>query len=203
MLSAITLSLQMQRMSFDLLDALSIEVAVHNSNKAPVSVRFDTPAEYSIDVLRDGNILWSSAAAQTAPMAIPAHVRQFMPGPTVLSVYIWNETTKDGASLTPGDYVVRARLLGEGNSAQASMRVHFTAPTPISALSSLHPGEEITIGGRLDEAKQRIDDGTASILLTKKLPNAPDAAIAVRGYVTTSLNREWVFFVERWARLGH
>ncbi len=203
MLSAITLSLQLQRASFDLLDGLSIEVAAHNTNKAPVSVRFDSPTEYAIDVVRDGNVVWSSNSQNPAPSSVPAHVRQFMPGPTVLSVYIWNETTNAGTSITPGDYIIRGRLLSQGNTPQTSLRVHFSEPTPISALSALHAGDEVTIAGRLDDTKQVISDSTGSIALTKRLLNAADAPVAVRGYMTTSLDKERVFFVERWARLGN
>ncbi|HEV7179686.1 MAG TPA: hypothetical protein VGN11_07435, partial [Candidatus Baltobacteraceae bacterium] len=125
MLAAITLSVQLQRTSFDLLDGLNITVAAHNSGKAPAALRFPSPAEYAIDVLRGDDVVWTSQLPPSDhDLGIPAHAKTLMPGPTVLAVYIWNETTKDGASITPGDYTIRVRLLADDIKSQGAMRVH-------------------------------------------------------------------------------
>ncbi len=200
---AITLSLQLQRTSFDLLDGLNIEVAVHNTAKTPATVRFPAPTEYEIDVVRGDDVIWSSMLpAPPHRETMPSHVKDFVPGPTVLAIYIWNETTKDNRSLAPGQYTIRARLLGETIAPQASLRVRFTDPTPVHGLSALHAGDEVTIAGQLDSAKQQLTDSTGSIRLSKKLLGAPDATIAVRGYTTTLPDGTMVFYVQRWAPLS-
>lgn len=204
MIAAVTLSLQLQRTSLDLLDGLNIEVAAHNSSALPVDVRFKAPAEYAIDVLRGDDVIWTSAPESKIPVAVPPHVKRLLPGPSVLAVYIWNEETTDGASVLAGDYTVRARLLGDGVEPQARVRVHFIAPTPVSALAALHVGDEVTIAGRYDGALATISDTSGSVQLTKKLIGAPsDAPIAVRGYVTVLADRSRVFFVSRWAKMLH
>ncbi len=200
MLSAITLSLQLQRTTYDLLDALSIEVAAHNTGKAPVSVRFPAPPEYRIDVLHNGNVIWSSMTAATAT-AIPPHAKLLMPGPTVLAVYVWNETAKDGASIAPGDYTIHAQMLGEAASAESSVRVKFASPTPVSVLSSLHQGDQVTIVGALDATRASLTDSSGTIPLARRLLGAPDGTVAIRGYLTTLADKTHAFFVERWAPL--
>ncbi len=198
--AAITLSLQLQRTSLDLLDGLNIELVAHNSSEAPADVRFPIPAEYAIDVLRDGTLVWTSlpSGSQHAG-SIPPHTKRLPAGPTVLAIYIWNEETLDGRSPAPGAYIVRARLLGDV-AAQASTTLKFIAPTPVSALAALHIGDEVTISGRIGADKETLTDSTGTITLTKKLLGAPsDAPVVVRGYVAESLAKTRVFFVERWA----
>ncbi len=58
MFAALTLSLQLQQTSFDLLDGVSIALAAHNGASAPAIVKFSKPAEYEIQVLRgnDGDL---------------------------------------------------------------------------------------------------------------------------------------------------
>ena len=199
-LSAITLSLQLQRTSFDLLDGLSIEVAARNSAHAPANVRFPAPAEFAIDVLRNGTVVWSSVPRAT-PATVPAHVRALNPGPTVLAVYIWNELAADGSSIAPGDYTVRVRLLSDQTPAKTETRVHFVAPLPVSALATLKRGDVVTIAGKLDAMKQQLTDGTGTIALARRLTTAPDGPVAVRGYLTTLSDRSQAFFIERWAPL--
>ncbi|MDP9025584.1 MAG: hypothetical protein M3N13_09450, partial [Candidatus Eremiobacteraeota bacterium] len=203
MFAAITLSLQLQRTSFDLLDGLSIEVAVHNSTQRPVDVHFAGPLEYAIDVLRNGNAVWTSVPpASEHPFAIPPHEKRLLPGPSVLGVYIWNEETRENASISPGDYTVRVRLLGQNAAPTATTNVRFISPTPVSALRALHVGDAVTIAGRYDVASQTITDATGSVRLTKKLLGAPvTEPTAVRGYITALSDRSRVFFVSRWARM--
>ena len=105
-LAALTLSLQLRQTSFDLLDGVSIEVATHNSATAPVVVKFAQPPEYEIDVLRGSDVIWKNSTEVPVEATFPVHTRQFVPGPSVLVVYIWNGTESDGAG--PRD-VHRAR----------------------------------------------------------------------------------------------
>ena len=201
MLAAISLSLQLQRASFDLLDGVNIQLAVHNTSKSPASVNFKEPTEYSIEVLRDGSVMWSSSPARS-PVAEHGHTKQFMPGPTVLAIYVWNEISSDGTTPAPGEYTIRARLLGESASPQASTRIRFVAPIPINALGAFRQGEEITIAGSLENDEQELYDAGGSVKLSRRLVNASDTQIAVRGYVIILPDKSREFFVERWAPLG-
>ncbi|MEO9169935.1 MAG: hypothetical protein ABI282_00755 [Candidatus Baltobacteraceae bacterium] len=204
MLAAVTLSLQVQRATLDLLDGLNIEIAAHNSAGIPVDVRFTEPLEYAIDVLHGADVVWTSTpATPSQPTSVPPHTKRLLPGPSVLAIYIWNEETKDNASVAPGDYVVRVRLLGDGITPQATVNVHFISPTPISALGALHLGDALTIAGRFDPVAQTLTDTTGNVKLTKRLPTAPtDEPIAVRGYSIALPDRTRAFFVERWARIA-
>lgn len=199
-LAAITLSLQLQRSSFDLLDGVDIEVAAHNSASSPVTLKFPKPAEYEIDIVRGNDVIWTSLSPPPPGAIFPPHQRNLMPGPTVLVVYIWNTIAADGSTPGPGDYTIRARLLGDGATAQATAPLHFINPVPVSALLKLKAGDELTIAGHLDVNKQVLTDASGSIKLMKRLLAAPpDAVVAVRGYVTTMPDRTQGFYVERWA----
>jgi len=198
--AAITLSLALQRTSFDLLDGVAIEVAVHNSAKLPATATFSQPGEYEIDILRGETLLWSNKQQYPPNVTFPAHKKQFLPGPTILAVYIWNAIEADGSTPGPGEYTVRARLLSTPGTADASTTVKFISPVPVSALEKLKLGEEVTIAGHLDGTKGMLTDATGTVPLMKRLATAaPDDVVAVRGYLTTLPNRTHAFFVERWA----
>ena len=197
--AALTLSLQVSRSTFDVLDAVNIEVVAHNPNKQAVSATFPEPAEYEIDLMRGSAVLWSSLRPLAPGTKFPAHARSFMPGPSVLAVFIWNGLANDGTAPPPGEYTVRARMLDAGNQPQATMPVHFINTVPVMAVAKLKEGDEVTISGTLDANKSRLSDASGTIPLMRKLTGAPQATVAVRGYLTTAPDHTKEFFVERWA----
>jgi hypothetical protein len=199
MFAAVTLSLQLQQNSFDLLDGVSIALAAHNSGNAPASVRFLGPSEYEIQVLRGNDVIWTNAAIAPVNTSFPVHIHKFVPGPSVLVVYIWNAVEADGSSPSPGVYTVRARLLGDGVTPEATAKLRFTAPFPTSGLDALKAGDVVTIAGTLDAMKQQLTDSSGTVMLAKRLPTAPDGTIAVRGYLLHRVGRPDVFYVQRWA----
>jgi hypothetical protein len=198
-LAALTLSLQLQQTSFDVLDGVSIEIAAHNSASSPQIVRFARPSEYEIQVLHGSVVIWSNVTALPNDASFPVHTRTFVPGPSVLVVYIWNGIESDGSTPGPGEYTVRARLLGIGVSPEASANVHFIAPLPIASLDKLKFGDTVTIGGTLDAQKGVLTDASGTILLARRLLGAPATPIAIRGYLIRRPDRTHVFFVQRWA----
>lgn len=197
--AAVTLTMQIARTTLDALDGVSIELAAHNASAKPATITFAHPEEYAIDVLHGSTVVWSTLRPIRAGVTFPPHVRTIPPGPSVLVVYVWNTIENDGATPSGGTYTVRARLLGEGVSPTAQTTIRFAMPTPISALAELKPGDEVTIAGRLDDDKLLLRDSTGAIALGRKLPNAPNAPIAVRGYVTLKTDGTRTFYVERWA----
>lgn len=199
-LAALSLSLQLQRTSFDLLDGVEIELAVHNSGKTAVPLRFPIPDEYEIDILRGSTVIWTSVSHYPPNVTFPVHARDFLPGPTVLVVRIWNAIDSDGSTPGPGEYTVRAKLLDAGPTLTAQTTFAFIHPVPISALSKLARGEVVTIAGRLDAQKGTLTDASGSMLLMKRLLAAPpDAVVAVRGYLDPAARTGPAFFVQGWA----
>jgi len=199
MLAAVTLSLQLQQTSFDLLDAVSIALAAHNGSNTPAIVKFSKPAEYEIEVLRGSDVIWTNQTVAPESTTFPIHMHKFVPGPSVLVVYIWNGVERNGTVPGPGTYVVRARLLGEGVTPEATAKVRFTDPFPVNGLDKTKIGELVTIAGTLDATKQILSDPSGAVTLAKRLPTAPDGTIAVRGYLLRRVGRPDVFYVQRWA----
>lgn len=200
--AALTLSLQLQRATFDILDAVNIEVVAHNSGKAPVSATFPSPSEYEIDLLHGSDVVWTSLRPQPPGAHFPAHGRSFMPGPSVLAVFVWNALAADGAAPAPGVYTLRARMLTSGTQPEATVPLRFINTVPVAAVDKLKDGDEVTISGTLDATKSRLTDQTGSIQLMRKLTAASQSTIAVRGYLTTAPDHAKGFFVERWAPLS-
>ncbi len=199
MFAALTLSLQLQQTSFDLLDGVSIALAVHNSASAPSIVKFSKPAEYEIQVLHGSDVIWANQTVAPENASFPVHTHRFVSGPSVLVVYIWNAVKASGASPGPGLYTVRARLLGEGVTPEATAKLRFTDPFPASGLGTLKTGDIVTIAGTLDATKQILTDSSGTVTLAKRLLTAPDSTIAVRGYLLHRVGRSDVFYVQRWA----
>jgi hypothetical protein len=198
-LAALTLSLHLEQTSYDLLDGVAIQVAVHNSSNRPLTVPFAKPAEYEIDVVHNGTVVWSNQTATPPEATFPVHTRQFIAGPSVLVVYIWNAIENDGTTPAPGDYTVTAHLLGQGVTPSASAPLHFISPVPATAVEKLNKGDVVTIAGTLDSTKELLTDASGTIRLARRLVTAPDGTIAVRGYLIAEPNRTHVFFVQRWA----
>jgi hypothetical protein len=195
--AALTLSLQLERTSFDILDGVSIEVVTHNSSAKPVPVVFPKPSEYEISIEKNGVAIWNNQTAQPLGVTIPPHMRAMMPGPNVLTVYIWNAIENDGSTPAAGTYTVHAKLLGKAENPEASLDIKFINPVPVSALAKLNVGDELTIAGTLDATQQQLTDATGTILLAKKVPLK--GLVAVRGFITERQDHIRVFFVKRWA----
>jgi hypothetical protein len=200
MLAALSLSLQLQQTSFDLLDGVSIALAAHNPANTAQLVKFAHPVEYEIQILDGGKVIWSNAAPAPEPTIFPIHARKFVPGPSTIVVYIWNGVENDGDAPEAGDYTVRARLLGVTETPEATAKLHFAPPTPIVALDKLKTGDVVTIAGTLDATKGVLTDTSGSVTLGRRLTTAT-GTIAVRGYYLKRVNRTPVFFIQRWAPL--
>jgi hypothetical protein len=199
-LAALTLSLQLRQTSFDLLDGVSIEVAAHNSANTPARVKFAQPAEYEIEVLHGSDVIWKTSPVVPVEATFPVHTREFVPGPSVLVVYIWNGTESDGSSPSPGTYTVRARILGQGVTPEATAKLRFFDPVPVTALEHLKTGDTVTIAGTLDPTNGILTDPSGTIPLARRLLTAPaTGTVAVRGYLLRRVGRPSVFFVQRWA----
>jgi hypothetical protein len=200
--ASLTLSLQLQRTTLDILDGVNIEVVAHNSDKRPVSASFPTPSEYEIQILRGNDVLWTSLHPQPPGSHIPPHPRTFMPGPNTVAVYIWNGIDSDGTTPGPGDFTVRARLLASGLQPEAKATLRFINPVPVMAVQKLKEGDEVTIAGTLDATKGRLSDPSGTITLMKRLTGATSASVAVRGYLTVAPDHSPAFYVQRWAPLS-
>ncbi len=199
--AALTLSLQLQRATFDVLDAVNIEVVAHNSAKMPVNATFSSPAQYELDLLHGSDVVWTSLRPTPETVRFPPHTRSFAPGPNVLAVFIWNGIASDGAAPAPGAYTLRARMLTITTQAETSVPIRFINAVPVAALTKIKEGDEVTIAGTVDAAKAQLSDQTGTIRLARTLTSAPQASIVVRGYLTTAPDGAKTFFVERWARL--
>lgn len=197
--AALALALHVQQSSYDPLDGVSMQVAVDNTGHAPQIVRFAQPSEYELDVLHDGHVVWSSRPAAPPDASFPVHARTFVPGASVLVVYIWNAIEDDGSAPAPGVYTIRARLLGESRVPAVSTTVRFMSPTPVAALTHLKDGDVVTIAGMLDASKGVLTDASGSVRLARRIPGAPAGRVAIRGYLFREPNRSNAFFIQRWA----
>jgi hypothetical protein len=199
----IGVTVQTLRTSFDLLDAVTIEVIAHNPSSALASVSFPAPTEYEIDVSHDGQPLWTSLPPSPPPSVIfAAHTRMFNAGPTPLVLYDWNCLTSERWSPLPGKYKIRVTLLDVARPT-TSVDVTFLPPLPTTVLSKLKAGEAVTIGGRLDPTRQYLTDASGTITLTRRLLTAPAGfPIVLRGYPVDHPGGSRTFTFDRWAPLG-
>jgi len=199
----VNVTVQTVRDSVDLLDSVAIEVVAHNASSSLRSVRFAQPAEYAIDVLSGSQVIWTSLPPSPAPGAtVPVHSRSFATGPTPMVLYEWNALASGRWSPLPGAYTVRVTLLDDARPT-ASVGITFARPLPTTALEKLKPGEEVTLGGRLDALRGTLSDANGSVRLTRRLlPAPPDFPVVLRGSATDHPDGSRTFTVDRWAPLG-
>jgi hypothetical protein len=195
------LRVQLERTTLDLLDSLPIAVVIDNPSTRPIALHFAQPAEYRIDVLSGGKVLWSSLPAAPAVHYV-ARARSFAAGPTTIAVYDWNELVAGAWSPLPGRYRLRVKLLAEGGPPAAEIPVRFARPLSPSSLPMLQLGQAYTLAGTLSAGGSTLRDARGSAALSRKILGAPPGAqLVVRGYVTVTRTGR-VFTVERWAPLG-
>ncbi len=199
--AALSLSLQLVRTSFDMLDGVSVEVIVHNPESHPVTATFPAPAEYELDLTDGKKRLWTTLQAPPPGVRFPAHTHVFMPGPTVLAIYVWNGALGDGSIPAPGTYRFRAKLLDTSPPADAFTSVHFIKPVPVSALSKLKVGDEVTIAGTLARDGMHLTDSTGTVALMRRLANATKGMVVIRGYIVERPDHTLAFYVKRWGMM--
>jgi hypothetical protein len=200
----ITLTIAIQRTSFDLLDSVAIELVAHNPGSAPRTIRYAQPSEYVIDVLSGNTVIWSTQSETPQPQpSVGVHQRALPPGPTPIVIYAWNTITRDMKSPQPGTYTIRARLLADVQPA-ATSKINFIAPLPTTALAALKPSDVVTLGGTLDAGKGILSDSVGSAILMRRIIDAPSGVpIVVRGTVAISQDGSRRFVVYRWAPLSN
>lgn len=199
--AALSLSLQLVRTSFDMLDGVSVEVIVHNPQTHPVTATFPAPSEYELDLTDGKKQLWTTLQAPPPGAHFPAHTHVFMPGPTVLAIYVWNGVLADGSVPAPGTYRFRARLLDVSAPPEAFASVHFIKPVPVSALAKLKLGDEVTIAGTLAGDSMHLTDSTGTVALMRKLANAAKGTVVIRGYIVERPDHTRAFYIKRWGMM--
>lgn len=198
--AALSLSLQLVRTSFDLLDGVSVEVVVHNDGKRPVSANFPGPSEYELDLQRSSGTVWTSLVPPPPGAHFPTHARVFMPGPTVLAVYVWNGIASDGTVPAPGTYALRGKLL-DTTPSEATAKVRFISPVPVQAIAKLKEGDVVTIAGSLDDTKLHLTDASGTVTLMRPLKTATNGTVVIRGYLTERPDHTHAFFIQRWGMM--
>ncbi len=177
----ISIRVNLNRSSYDLLGGLAITISVDNRTSGPLLARFPTSNLYDIQVLSRKTVVWDYAAANHA--VVIAHTREIAPHLTTLGTYVWNETV-GGRSVAPGVYTLRVRLLDERYAASERVVVRFAPPLPIAALSHFAGKDQVTTAGSVVAKGTSLRDGSGSIALSRRLPAAPqDRSVVVRGYV--------------------
>ena len=86
-------TVEVQRTSFDLLDSLPIDVVAHNPSSTVRTCKFPQPSEYAIEVVGGEKTMWTSLPPSPPPgIVFGTHERAFVPGPTTVVVYEWNDS---------------------------------------------------------------------------------------------------------------
>lgn len=197
----LTLSAEVKRSSYDLLDGVNVTIAVQNHSKKPVATTYSDSDTYDIRLLSPARkVVWAWSGVHK-----PAPVRKaltFSPGRNVLIVHIWDGTTADGRSIAPGVYTLHANLSDDAYRPAVEIPVRFEAPIPIGAVKKLPLNSAATIAGtvRYTATGAELADAGDSIQLSRRIAMpAPAGTYVVRGFLT-KVDGGLVFAVDRYAR---
>jgi hypothetical protein len=196
---SLTLEVQVNRSSFDLLDPIAVTVAVWNHTKTQTGLHFPSTVEYEVEVL-SGTTTISTTLASPAPGGI-AHTRAFLPGVTPLAVYELNVEGADHSVPAPGIYTLRVSLLDDGRTTPVEKQLRFIAPLSVSALSGIGT-HVVTISGTLGPDRMTIADASGSVALTHRILNEPaGTSLALRGAMIKTPSRVMAFNPVVWGVL--
>ena len=198
------LSIQIKRASLDLLDDTSFVIVVDNAGTRPLALRFASPNEYTLELLRDGKTVWHSIPAFNGIATIPGHQKTLFPGAHPLVTYDWNGILGNGLAPHAGTYALRATLLTEHNQQSVTVPLHLSLPLPISALQHIHDGVPVTVSGVLSPNSQMLSDPTGNVLLFRKIFSGvlPGEVVIARGYMQRPRGGTASFLVSRFAPLA-
>ena len=197
----LTLKVDVKRTSLDLLDPVSVGIAVNNSSKALITAHFPNSDTYDLRLTNSKGVeMWDFIATHKA---VPVkRTLGFTPGRTVLAVQLFDSQLPDRRSLAAGTYQLRVSLLDDKYAPAVTLPLHFAEPTPIAALRKLPLNSAVTVAGTLkpDGTLMDISDETGSIKLTKRIGGGfTSGQFIVRGYINKE-NNELVFTVDHFAR---
>lgn len=197
----LTLSAEIKRASFDLLDGVNVSIAVNNHTKKAVATTYSDSDTYDIRLLSPARkVVWAwSEVHKAAPVR---KTLMFAPGRNVLIVHIWDGTTADGRAVAPGTYTIHANLSDDAYRPAVEIPVRFEAPIPIAAAKKLPLNAASTIAGtvRYTPTGAELTDAGDSIVLSRRIAMpAPAGIYVVRGYLT-KVDGGLVFEVDRFAR---
>ncbi|GAC1613933.1 MAG: hypothetical protein NVS9B12_14970 [Vulcanimicrobiaceae bacterium] len=195
----LSVHVEAQRSSLDLLDPVSFVISVVNNGKQPVVARFPTPAMYDISVGSPGGEIWRMSAGRIFVQVM--HSYTFLPGKTLIGTYVW-DTLAQGRSLPPGDYRARVWITDLKYRPSASVPLRFALPLPVHAAFAVPLHAAVTLAGtlRAQSTAEELVDGTGAIRLSKRISmQAPGGTFIVRGYLSTEYGVTFLS-VDRWTR---
>lgn len=197
----LTVRAEVNRASFDLLDAVNVTISVQNHTKALVTTTYADSDTYDIRLLTPGRkVMWAwSDAHKATPVR---RTLSFAPGRNVLVIHVWDGTLGDGRAIAPGDYTLHANLSDERYRPTVEIPIRFEAPVPVEAARKVPLNSEVTVSGtvRYTQTGAELADASGAIVLSRRIAMpAPQGTYVVRGFVTKS-NDQTILTVERFAR---
>ena len=197
----LTVRADVNRASFDLLDAVNVTITVQNHTKGLVTTTYADSDTYDIRLLTPARkVVWAWSDAHK-----PTPVRRtlsFAPGRNVLVIHVWDGTLGDGRAIAPGVYTLHANLSDDRYRPTVEIPVRFEAPVPVEAARKVPLNSEVTVSGtvRYTQTGAELADASGAIALSRRIAMpAPQGTYVVRGFVTKS-NDQTILTVERFAR---
>lgn len=183
----VTVSVSVQRASDDLLEPVTISIALRNNSPQSILATFLTTDVYQMEVRNDREKVWDSLY-NTRPLTIERRI-PLHTGTTPLVSYIWDGTTNDHRSVAPGTYTLRVSILGSILHPTAEVPLVFATPTPIRAAFALKPGSGVTVEGEARRLSTglALTDESGTIALNRGLGPNPQGLFIVRGFVQKDL----------------
>jgi hypothetical protein len=188
----------LERDADQLLAPFTVGITVNNTTTGVVRLNFPTADLFRIDVMHDGEPIWSSLSNHKP---IPVNrVIDVPPGRLKLASMKIDGTTTDRRAYAPGRYTVRVAMLGTNFGMIVDKQLDFVPPLPIGNVAALKPGTVVTIAGEQTVLGgiPQLNDATGSVRLSRSLGIRPAGVYVVRGFLDAT-GDDRIFDVGRFA----
>ena len=100
-------------------EPVTLTFTVTNLGRSPAELSFGSSCMADLSVVSGGTVVWNSLSQYLCLTAVTS--RTLAPGESLVFEEIWNQTTNDGARVSPGSYRVFGKLLSQGEPSSSDV----------------------------------------------------------------------------------
>lgn len=120
--------LKMERTNYNVGEPINVKLLVKNLSASPVTLKFQKNLEFDLTVRKEVNLLFAQVPkiiwklSETKLVVPEPHIKVIDPGQTEVFTGTWNQQTRDGESVKPGNYQIIGNLLADDRKESLTLR---------------------------------------------------------------------------------
>lgn len=120
--------LKMERTNYSVGEPINVKLLVRNLSASPVTLKFQKNLDFDLTVRKEVNLLFAQVPkiiwklSETKLVVPQPHIKVIDPGKVVVFTGTWNQQTRDGEPVKPGNYQIIGNLLADDRQESLTLR---------------------------------------------------------------------------------